>query len=228
MTRKQNHRGSVADSLKTELRTSIRRVKAISLAVLLSIALFPRETDSQSRRQNSLDEFDWEESEEDQQCEMVVKCKPAKSASSSSSSRTTSNAPETSTYRVPLKPFGAPFNPMAEGGSVMWQKMGATPKTKNNKKSRVISTTTATNYGEKSNTDNDKTVKSGNSSRRRKKIRKGTIRLSDFRAKMEGLAVRHVPVAYQAKGGYSKRLPYVSQETNENFLRLTGGLAGLF
>merc|ERR1719383_311512 len=50
--------------------------------------------------------------------------------------------------------------------------MGTTPKTKNNKKSRVISTTTATNYGEKSNTDNDKTVRGGNSSRRRKKIRK--------------------------------------------------------
>jgi len=175
-TRKVNHRAA-ADSLKTELRTSIRRAKAIFLAILLAIALFPSETDSQSRRHNSLDEFDWEESEEDQQCEMVVKCKPTKTASSSS--RATSNAPETSTYRVPLKPYGAPFNPMAEGGSVMWQKMGATPKTKSNKKSRASSTTTATNYGEMSNTDNDQTVRSGNSSRRKKKIRKGKYLVSN-------------------------------------------------
>ena len=148
----QKNRPPIRESSRpNDLRISIKSAKALSLALLTIIALFPPHADSQSRRQNSLDELEWEDSEEDQQCEMVVKCKPSKTASSSSSSP--SNAPETSTYRVPLKPYGAPFNPMAEGGSLNWQKMGTTPKS--GKKSKVSSTTIATNYAEKSDDDKD-------------------------------------------------------------------------
>ena len=151
-----------------DTRTSWERAKAVALTLLITMTLFPRQADSQSRRINSLEDFEWEEAEEDQQCEMVVKCKPAKTATPA---KTTSSAPETSTYRVPLKPYGAPFNPMAEGGSVMWQKMGTTPKSKNAKKSRVAATTMATNEGR---SPNNAPENAGSSFRRRKKIRKGT------------------------------------------------------
>ena len=123
-------------------RTIWRRERLINprwiLLFLCCAMLFgarPIACQEQSRRRNSVEtDFEWEEAEEDQQCEMVVKCKKSalkttpSPSSASSSKKSSSVSPETSTYRVPLKPFGAPFNPMAEGGSVMWQKMGATPR----------------------------------------------------------------------------------------------------
>ena len=144
----------------------IWRVKALSVAFFMIVALLSRPTGSQQRRQNAIDEMssEWEEAEEDQQCEMVVKCKPAKTAASSSSSIKTTggeSAPETSTYRVPLKPYGAPFNPMSEGGSVMWQKMGATPKSTAasvGKKSKM--TTTTESSGRSDNNVEEKKVHS--------------------------------------------------------------------
>jgi len=125
------------------------RVKSLQIVLFLCCFMFlVRESETQQRRQNSLEDFEWEEAEDDQQCEMVVKCKPAVKTTSipSISSRETKNEtpPETSTYRVPLKPYGAPFNPMTEGGSVMWQKMGTTPKksARNGKNSKSTTTTT--------------------------------------------------------------------------------------
>ena len=140
--------GLHSSSYSIHVSTSIVRVKSLQIIIFLScVMLFVRQSESQQRLENSLEDIDWEEAEDDQQCEMVVKCKPVvkttSSPSSSSKQTKTDVSPEISTYRVPLKPYGAPFNPMAEGGSVMWQKMGATPKNsaRGGKKTKSATTT---------------------------------------------------------------------------------------
>ena len=173
----------------TQMQASII---AICMALLVVLTLLPRPTGTQSRRQNSVeDEYEWEEAEEDQRCEMVVKCKPVKTDTSSSSNQKSTNAPETSTYRVPLKPYGAPFNPMAEGGSVMWQKMGATPKNviKSGKKSKTTTTATTTTttstsalYGSKIDNEINEKEKNVRSFRGKKKYKavKGRVDFDEF------------------------------------------------